>query len=97
MPSALGSLDIGDLLILNLASRKQFWMKRAEVSNQIKTKIPDYPNDLLVRRSDIPENLSTMHLNQPELRRMVVGENGIQINYRVDTHSMRAVGIVFDH
>ena len=74
--------NTGDLLILNLVSRKQFWMKKAEVCNQIKTNIPDYPADL-----------SRIHLHQQELRLMVVGENGIQIKYQVDTFGLRAVGI----
>ena len=74
--------NTGDLLILNLVSRKQFWMKKAEVCNQIKINIPDYPADL-----------SRIHLHQQELRLMVVGENGIQIKYQVDTFGLRAVGI----
>ena len=70
-------------------------MKRVEVSNQVKTKIPDYPEDLLSRRSDVPEDLSRMHFSTPEIRLMVVGENGIQIKYRIDTFGLRAVGIFF--
>ena len=31
----------GDLLILNLASRKQFWIRKTSIDNQIKAKATD--------------------------------------------------------
>ena len=77
--------NIGDLLLLNLVSRKQFWMKRAEVTNKIMIKIPDQNQDDLYDLPRIP-------LNRHKLRGLVVRENGIQIKYRIHARNFNALG-----
>ena len=61
----------GDFMILNLVSRKQFWMKRLTIANQVRTKAGDQN----------AVGLNRLFMFQAMIRRMVAGKDGIEIHY----------------
>jgi len=72
----------GDLLILNLVSRKQFWMKKELVANEIKAKV-----------TDVDENGDPFDLNGDEFwldfsksmpRQIKTGKHEIEIKYQLE-------------
>ena len=68
----------GDLLILNLASRKKFWMKRSQIENQLKAKV--YEKGGNGARYDYDE----LRIDDSMIHEMKVGTNEIEIKYRLD-------------
>ena len=67
-----------DLLILNLATRKKFWMKRSQIENQMKAKV--YEEGGNGARYDYDE----LRIYQKMIHEMKVGKNEIEIKYRLD-------------
>ena len=70
--------DRGDLLILNLATRKKFWMKRSQIENKMKEKI--YEKDGIGARYDYDE----LRVDDSMIHEMKVGTHEIKIKYRLD-------------
>ena len=68
----------GDLLILNLATRKNFWMKRSQIENQMKAKV--YEKGGNGARYDYDR----LRVNDSMIHEMNVGTHEIKIKYRVD-------------
>ena len=66
-----GRIDNGDLLILNLTNRKQFWMKKSSIQNQINAKIGRF----------VPGNCQLLK-SMP--RGIKIGEQKIEMNYRIE-------------
>ena len=62
---------LGDFLILNLVSRKQFWMKRLTIANQVRTKAGDQN----------AVGLNRLFMFEVMIRWMVAGKDGIEIQY----------------
>lgn len=64
--------DYDDLLILNLISRKQFWMKTLAIANQMRTQVGDRNSvDTISRLMGDPRFSSQ------------IGKDGIEIKYQV--------------
>ena len=63
--------ELGDLLILNLVSREQFWMKTRTIANQMRTKVGDQNSVDLERRL----------LNEPCFS-IQIGKDGMELKYR---------------
>ena len=72
----------GDLLILNLVSRKQFWMKKELIANEIQAKV-----------TDVDENGDQFDLNGDEFwldfsksmpRQIKTGKHKIEIKYQLE-------------
>ena len=62
--------ELGNLLILNLVSREQFWMKTGTIANQMRTKVGDQNLvDLERRLLDEPSSIK-------------IGKDGMEIKYR---------------
>ena len=91
----------GDFLVLNLASRKQFWAWKNSIDNEIKTRVTEF--DHLGRQYDFNNdaNLSKAHSTPKEMK---VGAEEIKIKYEMnftygriipveylDTHRIRIV------
>jgi len=68
----------GDFLVLNLASRKQFWAWKNSIDNEIKTRVTEF--DHLGRQYDFnnDDNLSREYSTPTE---MIVGSEEIKIKY----------------
>ena len=68
----------GDLLILNLATRKKFWMKRSQIENKMKEKI--YEKGGIGARYDYDE----LRVDDSMIHEMKVGTHEIKIKYSLD-------------
>lgn len=71
-------IGIGDLLILNLATRKKFWMTRSVIENQIKTKVTDVDDD------GNPFDLDDFLVNQSSILKMTIGTHEIEVKYQIE-------------
>ena len=71
-------IGIGDLLILNLATRKKFWMTRSVIENQIKTKVTDVDDD------GNPFDLDDFLVNQSSILEMTIGTHEIEVKYQIE-------------
>ena len=67
----------GDLLILNLASRKKFWMKRSQIENQMKTKVYEEGGD------GAQYNYDELRVADSLIYEMTVGKHEIEIKYNL--------------
>ena len=88
-------IGIGDLLILNLATRKKFWMTRSVIENQIKTKVTDVDDD------GNPYDLDDFLENQSSIREMTIGTHEIEVKYQIEyqthDHGQLTLGSLKSH
>ena len=68
----------GDLLILNLASRKKFWMKRKQIENQMKAKVYEDGGD------GAQYDYDELRVDDSMIDEMKVGKHEIEIKYKLD-------------
>ena len=85
--------ESGDLLMLNLVSRKQFWMTKQNIRNQIKEKAPevdfngDHYNANALNDFNIMEGSRRMHVERSE----------IEINYRFKIRPYAIYAMAYGH
>ena len=70
--------DNGDLLILNLTNRKQFWMKKSSIQNQILAKLEQDLGDLLMPMVHPRFPVKSMP------RGIKIGKQEIEMNYYIE-------------
>ena len=68
----------GDLLILNLASRKKFWMKRKQIENEMKAKVYEDGGD------GAQYDYDELRVDDSMIVEMKVGKHEIEIKYKLD-------------
>lgn len=68
----------GDLLILNLASRKKFWMKRSQIENEMKAKVYEDGGD------GAQYDYDELRVDDSMIDEMKVGKHEIEIKYKLD-------------
>jgi len=71
-------LGPGDLLILNLATRKIFWMTRSMVHNQIIAKVTDVDDD------GNPYDFDGFLFEESSIQEMKIGTHEIKVKYQID-------------
>ena len=71
-------LGPGDLLILNLATRKKFWMTRSMVHDQIIAKVTDLDDD------GNPNDFDGFFLQVSSIREMKIGTHEIKVKYQIE-------------
>ena len=76
--SSLEGHGRGDLLILNLASRKKFWMKRSQIENQMKAKVYEEGGD------GAQYDYDELRVDDSLIDEMKVGTHEIEIKYKLD-------------
>ena len=72
------SWDRGDLLVLNLASRKKFWMKRSQIENQMKAAVYEKGGD------GAQYDYDELKIDDSMIVEMEVGKHEIEIKYKLD-------------
>ena len=70
--------DPGDLLILNLATRKKFWMQRLMIENQIKAKVTNVDDD------GNPYDFDDFWVEESMIHEMKIGINEIGVKYKIE-------------
>ena len=75
----LGRADNRDLLILNLTSRKQFWMKKSSIHNQIKAKLEQDAGGILS-----PVHVWWRRPVKSMPRGIEIGKQKIRMNYYIE-------------
>ena len=68
----------GDLLILNLASRKKFWLKRSQIENKMKAKVYEDGGD------GAQYDYDELRVDDSMIEEMKVGKHEIEIKYKLD-------------
>ena len=70
--------DTRDILILNLATRKKFWMTRSIIDNQIKAKVTDVDDD------GNPYDFDGFLFEESSIQEMKIGTHEIKVKYQID-------------
>ena len=80
--------DNGDLLILNLTSRKQFWMKKSSIQKQIIAKLEEVAGDR-PSYGKIIRYQSWCHPVRSMPREIETGKQEIEMNYCIEFNNFR--------
>ena len=82
------STDNGELLILNLTSRKQFWMKKSSIQKQIIAKLEEVAGDR-PSYGKIIRYQSWCHPVRSMPREIETGKQEIEMNYCIEFNNFR--------
>ena len=74
-----------DVLLLNLATRKKFWMNRSLIETQIKAKV----DVQIVDDDENPLNLDDFSVEVSRIREMMIGTRDIEIKYQIAYRATR--------
>ena len=74
-----------DVLLLNLATRKKFWMNRSLIETQIKAKV----DVQIVDDDENPLNLDDFSVGVSRIREMKIGTRDIEIKYEIAYRAAR--------
>ena len=74
------------ILVLNLESRKKFWMRDAVLENQIREKLPDVDDE------GDPFNINNYEVRRLTIEDMNLGENSIEIIHRMKLNRCVSIG-----
>jgi hypothetical protein len=82
----------GDFLVLNLASRKQFWAWKNSIDNEIKTRVTEF--DHLGRQYDF-NNDASLSKSYSTPKKMKVGTEEIKIKYEMNFKYGRIIQVEY--